>query len=100
MTNPRAFPIRNFCVRYGIGRSKAYEEIKAGRLVAVKSGQRTLIREEDAETWLRSLPAIASAQVAGGDVVTTNALPRDARMRKAARSVPPRTVTHRKDGAR
>lgn len=53
----RAFAIPEFCHRYGIGRSKTYEEIQAGRLIAVKSGQRTLIREEDAEAWLQSLPS-------------------------------------------
>jgi excisionase family DNA binding protein len=58
VTGPRALTVRNFCTRYGVGRSKTYEEIKAGRLVAVKVGRRTLIRECDAERWMQALPTI------------------------------------------
>jgi excisionase family DNA binding protein len=64
--NNRAFPIAAFCNRYGIGRSKAYEEIKSGRLVALKVGRRTLISTDDAERWLSSLhragPSLTLAQ--------------------------------------
>jgi len=44
--NVEAFSIEEFCLRYGVGRQLAYDEIKAGRLVAVKAGgsRRTLIR--------------------------------------------------------
>jgi excisionase family DNA binding protein len=52
----RAFPIREFCLRYGIGRTHAYQEIAAGRLRALKVGRRTLITYDDAETWLAALP--------------------------------------------
>ena len=66
--NRRAFGIARFCKRYGIGRSKAYDEIKAGRLKALKVGRRTIIREQDAENWLRSLPAVGNCSMAdGGD---------------------------------
>jgi excisionase family DNA binding protein len=62
----RAFPIATFCKKYGIGRSKAYEEIKSGRLVALKVGRRTLISADDAERWLSSLrragPSLMPAQ--------------------------------------
>jgi excisionase family DNA binding protein len=54
----RAISIDAFCHRYGIGRTTAYEEIKQGRLCAVKVGKRTLISEDDAEDWLRRLPAL------------------------------------------
>jgi excisionase family DNA binding protein len=53
----RAFPIHEFCRRYGIGRTTAYAEIAAGRLRAVKAGRRTLISEDAAESWLAALPA-------------------------------------------
>jgi excisionase family DNA binding protein len=56
MHSRRAFPIREFCRRYGIGRTNAYQEIAAGRLRAVKVGRRTLITHDAAEAWLAALP--------------------------------------------
>ena len=50
--------INEFVERYGIGRTKTYEEINAGRLTAVKCGSRTLIPITSAEKWLNSLPLI------------------------------------------
>jgi hypothetical protein len=41
-----------------IGKTKAYEEIRAGRLRAVKCGKLTLILAVDYERWLTSLPPI------------------------------------------
>jgi excisionase family DNA binding protein len=55
----RAMSLDEFSNRYGPSRTKTYEEIKCGRLRAVKCGKRTLVTEDDAETWLRSLPAVA-----------------------------------------
>jgi excisionase family DNA binding protein len=54
----RAFSIAEFCENYGIRRTKAYEEIKAGRLRIVKVGRRSLVRETDAESWLAALPTL------------------------------------------
>jgi excisionase family DNA binding protein len=51
----RALSITEFCHIYGIGRTRVYVEIKAGRLRAVKVGNRTLILIEDAERWASSL---------------------------------------------
>jgi excisionase family DNA binding protein len=51
----RAFDIRSFCEVYGVGRTKAYQEIGAGKLRACKIGRKTLIRREDAEAWLQGL---------------------------------------------
>ena len=51
----RAYSINEFCNIYELGRTKAYEEIKAGRLTAVKVGSRTIIRADDAENWLAGL---------------------------------------------
>jgi hypothetical protein len=43
-----------------IGKTKAYEEIKEGRLRAVKCGKITLILLDDYDRWLKSLsPLIA-----------------------------------------
>lgn len=55
----KAYPLPQFCQIAGIGRTKAYEEINAGRLKARKSGVRTIILAEDAEAWLNSLPALS-----------------------------------------
>jgi hypothetical protein len=54
----RAMSIAVFCERYGPGRTKAYEELKSGRLRGRKLGKRTIITEDDAEEWLRHLPTI------------------------------------------
>lgn len=42
----------------GIGRTSIYADIKSGRLRARKAGRRTLILQEDARAWLRSLPSL------------------------------------------
>lgn len=55
---PRAFSVIEFCRRYSIGRTNAYQEIAAGRLRAVKVGRRTLITVDAAEAWLASLPEL------------------------------------------
>jgi excisionase family DNA binding protein len=54
----RAMSLPEFCERYNVGRTLAYEEINAGRLRARKVGKRTIISHDDAEDWLRSLPLI------------------------------------------
>jgi excisionase family DNA binding protein len=58
----RAFPINEFCERYSIGRTRAYEEIAAGRLRAVKAGRRTLIPADSAEAWFEELPVSRGTQ--------------------------------------
>ena len=40
----------------GVGRTTIYEEIKAGRLIACKVGDRTIIQRADREAWLAALP--------------------------------------------
>ena len=52
----RAFALLDFCTRYGISRSTAFREMRAGRLTARKLGKKLLIREEDAEAWLAAIP--------------------------------------------
>jgi hypothetical protein len=56
----RAMSVVEFSHFYGPGRTTIYQEIKAGRLRARKCGKRTIITEDDAEDWLRSLPVVAS----------------------------------------
>jgi excisionase family DNA binding protein len=57
----RVFSVAEFCSRYGVGRTTTYEEIKAGRLQAVKAGKRTLVTADAAESWLKSLPTSRAA---------------------------------------
>jgi hypothetical protein len=45
-----------FCDVYGIGRTKCWEERKAGRLKSHYVGNRPRISYDDAERWFRSLP--------------------------------------------
>lgn len=49
-----------------IGRTKIYEAIGSGKLIAKKVGRRTIILPKDLETYLDSLPAadFASGQAA------------------------------------
>lgn len=51
-----AISVAEFCTRYGISRSLAYEERCAGRIRFRKVGARTLILTSDAEEWARALP--------------------------------------------
>jgi hypothetical protein len=55
--------LKQFCADYGVGRTFTYAEIKAGRLRAVKAGDRTLILQEDSEAWVRSLPRLPAKAV-------------------------------------
>jgi excisionase family DNA binding protein len=59
---PRAMSVPEFCQRYGPGRTTTYQEIQAGRLRARKVGRRTIISQDDAEDWLRRLPAAFSSE--------------------------------------
>jgi hypothetical protein len=68
-TEKRAFSVAEFCERYGIGRTSAYEEIAAGRLQVAKAGKRTLVSADAAESWLRNLPAIEPKNSADRDVI-------------------------------
>lgn len=56
-----AMSVNGFCQTYKVSRTTFYEEVKAGRLRAIKCGHKTLVTEEDASTWLRSLPAMQAA---------------------------------------
>jgi hypothetical protein len=56
LMNQGAFSIKQFCEWAGIGLTKAYEEINAGRLTMCKLGRKSVIRRVDAEQWLANLP--------------------------------------------
>ncbi len=56
-----AFAVREFCARYGICRQTFYDEVKRGRLRALKLGKKTVILKPDAESWAASLPELRLA---------------------------------------
>jgi excisionase family DNA binding protein len=61
MTQPYltgALTIKELCDAYRLCREKAYSEIRARRLRAVKLGRKTLILRADAEVWAASLPEL------------------------------------------
>ena len=45
------YPMDDFCRDFGVGRSTAYAEIRAGRLKAFKVGDKTMVAGEDAMAW-------------------------------------------------
>jgi hypothetical protein len=44
---------------YGIGRSKFYLEVGAGRIRLRKCGRRTLVSADDMEAWAAGLPVVS-----------------------------------------
>lgn len=55
----RALSIEQFASLYGIGRTRVFEEIKAGRLLTYCVGRRRYISIGAAEQWQRRLEAEA-----------------------------------------
>ena len=53
-----AYQIDEFCDAFGIGRTKFYLELKAGRLKARRVGKRIIVTAADAAAWLAALPAV------------------------------------------
>jgi excisionase family DNA binding protein len=58
--NPKLITIREFCARYAVGRSKAYQLLKERKVEAKKFGSSTLIVAESAEEWMENLPSYAA----------------------------------------
>ena len=56
-----AYSVEEFGAVAGLGRTKLYAEIGAGRLRARKAGKRTIILAEDARAYLASLPELPGA---------------------------------------
>jgi hypothetical protein len=50
-----AYTVPEFQQATGLGRTRIYEEIKLGRLRLTKVGRRSIIKSDDARTWLASL---------------------------------------------
>ena len=54
----RAYRFREFCETHGVGRDRAYQAIRDGKLLAHKNGKATIILCEHAEAYLASLPRL------------------------------------------
>ena len=50
--------VTHTCVRNGIGKSKLYELIRAGEIVAVRYGAKTLIELASIDTYFDRLPRV------------------------------------------
>ncbi|HTK12528.1 MAG TPA: helix-turn-helix domain-containing protein [Xanthobacteraceae bacterium] len=53
----QALSISEACALAGIGRTKLYQAISEGQLIARKLGKRTLILRRDLDQFLSSLPS-------------------------------------------
>jgi len=56
-----AYPIDDLAEAIGVGRTKLYAEISAGRLQAKKLGSRTLVTATAALAYLDTLPDVRTA---------------------------------------
>lgn len=50
--------ISEACAMAGIGRTKIYQAISSGELVARKYGKRTIVLRQDLQTFLSALPVV------------------------------------------
>jgi len=57
--NREGFSIPEAAAVAGIGRTKIYEAINDGSLIARKHGKRTIILRDDLRAFLTALPAVA-----------------------------------------
>lgn len=64
MLEKPAFSIDELAKAGPLGRSKLYEAIKAGDLIARKAGRRTVVLKADYDRFLNSLP-VANARQSG-----------------------------------
>jgi excisionase family DNA binding protein len=58
LSEGRSYSPRQFRERHNISNTTLYDQIKKGRLVALKVGRRTIITEEAEKDWLASLPKV------------------------------------------
>lgn len=48
--------VDEFCDEFKVGRTRAYELMRAGKIEAVKIGRSTRITRDSADTWAAALP--------------------------------------------
>ena len=61
---PLATPLRKFFKRVGIGPTKGYAEVNAGRIKVRKIGNRSVVLEEDGRAYVENLPALKPTKAA------------------------------------
>lgn len=61
--NQLAFSVNETLFQLGIGRSKLYSEIKAGKITPRKIGKKTIFLASEIEDYLHNLPTLAEAQI-------------------------------------
>jgi excisionase family DNA binding protein len=54
----RLLTVQEAIFGYGLGRSKFYQEVAAGRIRLRKCGRRTLVSTDDMEAWAGGLPVV------------------------------------------
>jgi excisionase family DNA binding protein len=54
----RLLTVQEAIFGYGLGRSKFYQEVAAGRIRLRKCGRRTLVSADDMEAWAAGLPIV------------------------------------------
>ncbi len=58
LARPAAMSVESFARWAGVGRTLAWNEIREGRLRAIRASGRTLVTLADAEAWLSALPEV------------------------------------------
>jgi excisionase family DNA binding protein len=53
-TQRKVLTVEQFAQDYGIGRTRAFAEIAAGRLKVMKFGRNTRVARTDADAWLEA----------------------------------------------
>lgn len=61
---PAVSSLDEFAALARLSRGMLYKEIKAGRLVARKIGDRTVVLAEDGDAWLCALPTLKTGDAA------------------------------------
>lgn len=80
---PRAYDVKTFASLHGVSRSWVHKEIAAKRLPAFHAGGKLVVRAEDAQAWLASLPP-RTAETSRSASPRERAAARDARIAAAA----------------
>ena len=58
LSGREAFAVGEFCERFGICRETFYQEVRRGRLRAVKLGAKTIVLKTDADAWVATMPPL------------------------------------------
>jgi hypothetical protein len=61
LSRREAFAASEFCDRYGICRQTFYDEVRRGRLRALKLGAKTIVLKTDADAWVATMPPLELA---------------------------------------